>query len=315
VSTEFDLIARLAAALPCSRKDVVLGPGDDAALLKPPRTGQLVQTVDTCIEGVHFPPGLDPEDIGWRCLAVNLSDLAAMGAEPAWALLSLTLPRADDDWVDGFARGFGELARRWDVDLVGGDTTRGPLSVTVTLTGFVPKDAALTRAGAKPGHGVWVTGTLGGGAGGLAAWRRGDRAAAAAFLRPDPRIEEGRALRGIASAAIDVSDGLAADLAHVLERSGAGAVVQLEAVPLAATARREGADAGLRMALQGGDDYQLCFTVPRGREKALLKAAAEWEMKPSRIGEITKAPGLRLELLGREIDLGPGGWDHFRGDG
>lgn len=313
MSGEFDLIARIAAALPCSRKDVLLGPGDDAALMKPPRTGQLVQTVDTCIEGVHFPAGLDPEDIGWHCLAVNLSDLAAMGAEPGWALLSLTLPHGDAEWVDGFARGFGALAERWGVDLVGGDMTRGPLAVTVALTGFVPKDAAITRAGAKPGHGVWVTGPLGGGAGGLAAWRRGDRAEAAVFLRPEPRIDEGRALRGLASAAIDVSDGLAADLLHVLDASGVGAVVQLEAIPMAAAARREGADAGLRMALDGGDDYQLCFTVPKAREKALAKAAADWETRPSRIGEITKAPGLRLELLGREIEMDPGGWDHFGG--
>jgi thiamine-monophosphate kinase len=315
VSGEFDLIARIAAALPCRRRDVLAGPGDDGAILRPPRAGHLVQTVDTCIGGVHFPDELDAADIGWRSLAVNLSDLAAMGAEPGWALLSLSMPRADDDWIDAFARGFGELASKWDVDLVGGDMTRGPLSVTVALTGFVPRDEALRRSGAKPGDGIWVTGTLGAGAGGLAAWRRGDLEAAGGFVRPEPRLEEGRALRGLASAAIDISDGLAADLGHVLEASGVGAVVQLEAIPLAASARRDGADAGLRMALHGGDDYQLCFTVPKKKEKAVAKAAAGWAAKPSRIGQIRKEPGLTLELLGREIELEGGGWDHFGAPG
>ena len=311
MSGEFDLIARLAAAVPCRRRDVVLGPGDDAAVLRPPRSGQLVQTVDTCIEGLHFPAGLQPGDVGWHCLAVNLSDLAAMGAVPAWALLSLTLPSADEAWIDGFAAGFGALAERWDVDLVGGDLTRGPLSVTIALTGFVPRGEALTRSGAAPGDGVWVTGTLGAGAGGLAAWRRGDSAGAAAFLRPEPRLAEGQALRGVASSAIDVSDGLAADLGHVLDASGVGAVVNLELVPLAPAARGDGADAGLRMALYGGDDYQLCFTVPRKLEKALAKAAAGWAAPPSRVGEIRREPGLSLALLGREIDLAGRGWDHF----
>ncbi|MEJ2514609.1 MAG: thiamine-phosphate kinase [Gammaproteobacteria bacterium] len=309
---EFDLIARIASALPADRKDVVTGPGDDAALLRPPRTGLLVQTVDTCVAGVHFPEDLDPEDVGWRCLAVNLSDLAAMGADPAWALLSVTLPQGDAGWVDAFVRGFGALAAETGTSLVGGDMSRGPCSVTVALTGFVPARQALMRSGARPGDGIWITGPLGAGAGGLAAWRAGDREAARAFLRPQPRLAEGRALRGVASAAIDISDGLAADLGHILEASGVGARVRLEALPLAAAARRGGADAGLKMALHGGDDYQLCFTVPRAAEPELKKACVDWPVTPSRIGEIREAPGLVVELLGREIQVGTGGWDHFR---
>ncbi len=309
---EFDLIRRIAAALPADRKDVVLGPGDDAALLRPPRNGLLVQTVDTCVAEVHFPGNLDPEDLGWRCLAVNLSDLAAMGAEPAWALLSLTLPEGDADWVDGFVRGFSALASQTGTSLAGGDMSRGPCSVTVALTGFVPARQALLRSGARPGDSIWVTGPLGAGAGGLDAWKAGDREGARAFLRPEPRLAEGRALRGIASAAVDISDGLAADLGHILEASGVGAGVRLEALPLAAVARRGGADAGLKMALHGGDDYQLCFTVPREAEGDLKKVAADWPRPPSRIGEIREAPGLVVELLGREIQVGTGGWDHFR---
>ena len=305
---EFDLIARLTRAVPCRRDDVRLGPGDDAAVLSPPPGQELVQTLDTCLEGVHFPAGLDAADIGWRCLAVNLSDLAAMGAEPAWALLSLALPRADEDWLDAFAGGVGALAAESGLDLVGGDMVRGPLAVSFALTGFVPAGAALRRDGAQPGDEIWVTGPLGGGAAGLAAWRRGDIEAAGAFLRPRPCLAEGRELRGLASAAIDVSDGLLQDLGHVLAASGVGAVLDLEELPLATP----GAEEGLRMALRGGDDYQLCFTVPPERRAALLERAAAWFFPPACIGRVTETPGLELRRDGRAVTLPAGGWDHFR---
>jgi thiamine-monophosphate kinase len=310
---EFDLIARLVAATPCRRDDVLLGPGDDGAVLHAPAGMDLVQTIDTCLEGVHFPPGLDAADIGWRSLAVNLSDLAAMGAEPAWGLLALALPAADAAWLDGFAAGVAALATETGLDLVGGDTVRGPLGITFALTGFVPAGAALRRSGARPGDGIWVTGPLGGGAAGLAAWRRGARDAAAGFLRPRPRLAEGRGLRGLASAAIDVSDGLLQDLGHVLERSGVGAVVELDSLPMAQGAAAAGGEEGLAMALDGGDDYQLCFTVAAGREAELLATAAGWDTPPARIGVIRATPGLELRRGGQPVARPQGGWDPFRG--
>lgn len=325
---EFALIARLVEAMPCRRDDVLLGPGDDAALLRPPPGTDLVQTVDTCLEGVHFPAGLPAEDVGWRSLAVNLSDLAAMGAEPAWGLLSLALPEPGEAWLDAFMRGVRGAAEaaaaecataqgaaaggtgeaRRALALVGGDTVRGPLAVSFSLTGFVPRGTALTRAGACPGDEIWVTGPLGGGAAGLAAWRRGDVAAARPFLRPRARLAEGQALRGLASAAIDVSDGLAQDLGHVLAASGVGAVVIAEQVPVHSSAT-------LSMALNGGDDYQLCFTVPAERRPALEAAAAAWPEPPVRIGIIRAAAGLELQSGGRAVPLPAGGWDHFAGAG
>jgi len=308
---EFDLIARLVAAVPIRRRDVLTGPGDDAALLRPPAGFDLVQTIDTCLEGVHFPVGMPAADVGWRSLAVNLSDLAAMGAMPAWGLLSLAMPRADDAWLDEFACGVAELAQAFGLDLVGGDMVRGPLAVSFALTGFVPSGEALRRSGAAPGDGIWVTGELGGGAAGLAAWQRGEADAASAFLRPRPCLIEGAALRGIASAAIDVSDGLAQDLGHVLESSGVGAVVELEDIPVAVAAVGQGASIGEVMALRGGDDYELCFTVPPSREEELQRITAAWPMAPARIGVIRAEPGLECRRDGQAVKVPDAGWDHF----
>jgi thiamine-monophosphate kinase len=308
---EFELIARLVKAVPCRRPDVRVGPGDDAAVLAPPAGLELVQTIDTCLEGVHFPAGLDPADVGWRGLAVNLSDLAAMGAEPAWGLLSLALPAADELWLDAFAAGVGELAAAAGLDLVGGDTVRGPLGVTFALTGFVPPGQALPRSGARPGDEIWVSGALGGGAAGLAAWRRGEREAAQPFLRPRPQLAEGCALRGLASAAIDVSDGLAQDLGHVLRASGVGGVVDLEALPLHPLARAAGLPEGLTMALSGGDDYALCFTVPARARVALDSVSAGWAGPLARIGRIRAEAGLEWRRDGRPVPAPGAGWDHF----
>jgi thiamine-monophosphate kinase len=205
------------------------------------------------------------------------------------------------------------LATETGLDLVGGDTVRGPLGITFALTGFVPAGAALRRSGSRPGDGIWVTGPLGGGAAGLAAWRRGARDAAAGFLRPRPRLAEGRGLRGLASAAIDVSDGLLQDLGHVLERSGVGAVVELDSLPMAQGAAAAGGEEGLAMALDGGDDYQLCFTVAAGREAELLATAAGWDTPPARIGVIRATPGLELRRGGQPVARPQGGWDPFRG--
>ena len=306
---EFDLIARLTRALPSRRADVALGPGDDAAVLRPPPGMALVQTIDTCLEGVHFPAGMHAEDVGWRSLAVNLSDLAAMGAEPAWGLLSLALPHADADWLDGFVRGVGALASESGMDLVGGDMVRGPLAVSFALTGFVPEAQALRRDGARAGDEIWVTGPLGLGAAGLAAWQRGEPAAATAFLRPRPCLAQGRDLRGLATAAIDVSDGLLQDLGHILAASRAGAVLELERLPLPPGLEGE---EGLAMALQGGDDYQLCFTVPPERSAALAARLAGWPPGAACIGRIQAGDGVELRRHGRVVTLPGGGWDHFR---
>ena len=314
---EFELIARHFAQLTPPRADVALGVGDDAALLAPAPGQQLVVTVDTLIEGVHFFADCPPAALGHKALAVNLSDLAAMGAEPAWAVLALTLPRADEAWLAEFARGFGELAREHGVALVGGDTCRGPLVVSVTALGQVPTGQALCRAGAQPGDGVYVSGQLG--AAGLAVRaRRGEIALPAALAQhaaqrldwPQPRVALGLALRGLASAAIDVSDGLLADLGHVCAAGGVGARLDLAALPLPAGAL---ALASHEELLGAGDDYELCFAVPPSREAAVPALAARLGCPLSRIGRIEAEPGLRLvDAAGRVQPAPPRGHDHFR---
>lgn len=314
---EFELITRHFARLTPPRSDVVVGVGDDAALLAPAPGHELVVTVDTLVEGVHFFADCPPAALGHKALAVNLSDLAAMGARPAWALLALTLPRADEDWLAGFARGFGDLAQEHGVALVGGDTCRGPLAVSITALGQVPCGQALRRAGARPGDGVYVSGELG--AAGLAVRaRRGEitlRAALAAHAaqrldRPQPRVALGLALGGLASAAIDVSDGLLADLGHICAAGGVGARLDLASLPLP--------DGGLGLAsheelLGSGDDYELCFTVPPAREHALPALAGRLGLPLTRIGQIEPEPGLRqMDAQGAVQPVSQRGHDHFR---
>lgn len=314
---EFELIARHFARLTPPRADVALGVGDDAALLTPRPGHELVITVDTLVDGVHFFADCPPAALGHKALAVNLSDLAAMGAEPAWALLALTLPRADEAWVAEFARGFGDLARAHGVALVGGDTCRGPLVVSVTAVGQAPTGQALRRAGAQPGDGVYVSGELG--AAGLAVRaRRGEIALPAALAAhaarrldwPQPRVALGCALRGLASAAIDVSDGLLADLGHVCAAGGVGARLDLAAMPLP--------DGALALAspeelLGSGDDYELCFTVPAPREGAVPTLAGQLGPTLTRIGQVEAEPGLRLvDAAGRVHAVAARGHDHFR---
>ena len=314
---EFELIARHFARLTPPRGDVALDVGDDAALLAPAPGHELVATVDTLIEGVHFFEGCPPAALGHKALAVNLSDLAAMGARPAWALLALTLPHADETWVAEFARGFGDLARTHGVALVGGDTCRGPLAVSVTALGQVPTGQALRRVGARPGDGVYVSGELG--AAGLAVCaRRGELALPAALATqaarrldwPQPRVALGLALRAIASAAIDVSDGLLADLGHVCAAGGVGARLDLAAMPLPDGAL---AFTSPDEVLGSGDDYELCFTVSAPHEPALPALAAQSGLALTRIGLIEAEPGLRLvDADGRVRAVATRGHDHFR---
>lgn len=333
---EFELIAKYFAKAGAYRDDVIVGIGDDGAVLRCPVGMELVVAIDTMVEGVHFPMDTAPEDVGFKSLAVNLSDLAAMGAEPAWATLALTLPRPDEAWVAGFCRGFSELAAAHQVALVGGDTTRGPLTVSVQVHGWVPAGQSLRRRGAQPGDFVYVSGTLGDAGLGLA-HRLGRCTLAPARLsgcdscvtrlnRPQPRLALGRALRGVASAAIDVSDGLTADLGHILEQSAVGARIEASAVPLSMHYRAAMAEqaacfgaspraelpAPLYLALTAGDDYELCFTVAPSRAADVETIAATVDCAVTRIGRIESTPGLRLQLQdGRSLDFEPAGYAHF----
>jgi len=316
---EFELIRRHFARRGPQREDVPLGIGDDAALLAPPAGQALATTVDTLLGGVHFSPDIPPADLGHKALAVNLSDLAAMGAEPAWATLSISLPEADGAWLAAFADGFFALAGRFGVQLVGGDTTRGPLAVTVQLQGFVPADAALRRGGARPGDHVFVTGSLGDAGAGLAIeqGRLAFTGPAADFLlarlhRPTPRVEAGLALRGLASAAIDVSDGLGQDLGHILAASGVGAELEIAALPLSDELLASGIAQPWRLAAAAGDDYELCFTAPADAAPGVADAL---DCPVTRIGRIVGEPGLRwLDAQGRTVAPPPRGWDHFARD-
>jgi thiamine-monophosphate kinase len=313
---EFEIIARY-----FTRSDddaaVVLGIGDDAAVIE---VGEpIVVTVDTLVGGVHFPPELQAHAVGYRALAVNVSDVASMGARPRWATLALTLPRFDADWLGDFASGFFELAERCGVDLVGGDTTRGPLTITVQLIGTLAGRQATTRGGGRVGDDVYVTGTLGDSAAAIPLFAAATRERTAAeqalldrFGYPPPRVEAALALAPLVSAAIDVSDGLVADLGHICERSGCGARVDLEELPLSAAllevCTRERAE---RFALSGGDDYELCFTAARGRRRA-IEAALEAAGTPGRrIGELVEGHGVACCRAGRPVPIDFSGYRHF----
>jgi thiamine-monophosphate kinase len=319
---EFELIERFFTRPPRS-KSVALGVGDDAALLVPSPGCEVVATADMLVGGRHFFDDADPEGLGHKALAVNLSDVAAMGATPRWALLALALPDDDPAWLAALARGFFALADLHGVDLVGGDTTRGPCNLCVTMLGEVPAGQALTRGGAKPGDDVWVSGTLGDAAlavaaqGGRTTLDVGALAACRARLdRPEPRIALGRALRGVASAAIDVSDGLTGDLGHILERSRVGAVVELPRVPrgTALAAKLAGAERALALEclLAGGDDYELLFTAPPSAASRVGAIAAELSMPITRIGSIADRAGLSIvDESGAPLAAVPRAYDHF----
>lgn len=312
---EFDLIRRYFAELTPEKDEngVVRGIGDDAAILQVPEGHELIVTTDTLVAGRHFEARADPAGIGWKSLAVNLSDLAAMGAEARWVTLALTIEEADEDWLAAFAAGFGELAARHRVSLVGGDTTRGPLSLTVTAMGVVPAGTALRRDGALAGDVVCVTGTLGDAA---LALRLGEDLNApglrARLDRPQPRLAAGLALRGLAHAAIDLSDGLAGDLGHVLRASDVGARIVVDQLPAARDFLRHLTADMSRVALQaqGGDDYELCVCLPPDRVEA-ARAALEG-LPLTVVGEIMAERGLRfVDGAGATIAVPSHGYRHF----
>lgn len=317
---EFDIIARYFARK-STRGDVLLGIGDDAAVVDSHAGRKLVVAVDTVVEGVHFLADTDAADIGYRALAVNLSDLAAMGAEPAWITLSLSLPRANEQWLTGFAGGLFELANEYNVALVGGDTVRGPLVITVQIAGWVEADAWLTRSGAKPGDLLFVSGIPGEAAAGLAVIQRrllgGESAAFLKhrFLRPRPRIELGRQLRTVATAAMDVSDGLLTDLEKLCAASGCAAQLNVDLVPESAAMRELfEADDCLQYALSGGDDYELLFTLPADRAPEVL-STLQLRQRVTQIGVIAAATadGMAVRCMrdGQPFRIKRAGYDHF----
>ncbi|MGA8277053.1 MAG: thiamine-phosphate kinase [Rhodanobacteraceae bacterium] len=318
---EFDLIDLIRRRTGAARADVRLGIGDDAAVLALPMERELVACSDTLTAGVHFPLDTLPGDIGWKALAVNLSDLAAMGAFPAWVLLALTVPAADRAFVEAFADGFAELAAPLQIALVGGDTTEGPLSATVTALGFVPPGTYLRRDGARPGDEVFVTGSLGDAAAGLHCINAGrtgasesHRAALVERLnRPQPRLAAGAALRGVASACIDLSDGLLADLAHVAAASGVAIEIDVSRLPTSA-ALLASFDRAMRLEWQlgGGDDYELAFTVSPQRASDLVGDISRLGCGAARIGRVVTGQGVRaFDADGGEVAAGARGWRHF----
>lgn len=317
MTDEFDLIRRYFSGLTPGGDEVLRGPGDDCALLRPPPDQDLAASIDTLVEDVHFPAATAAEDVGWKALACGLSDLAAAGACPAWCLLSLTCPAMDEAWLAAFADGFGALARRERITLAGGDMSRGGLSITVQVAGYVERGGGLTRAGARPGDAVFVSGSPGRAAAGLARRlastdRPGDPLVEA-LNRPQPRTRLGLELATAgASACIDISDGLAADLGHILAASGVGAELDAAALPIASELAAAGSPDEVRAwLLGGGDDYELCFTAPDDLD--LERLIDTGGVAVTRIGRIMGAGGLRLvEPDGvRSALTDPGGYRHF----
>jgi thiamine-monophosphate kinase len=320
VASEFDLIRRFFTR-PVSH--TLLGVGDDGAVIRPRPDMDLVISTDMLVSGTHFLPETDPEALGCKALAVNLSDLAAMGAEPRWALLAAALPTPNESWIAAFCRGFFGLAEEFGVDVIGGDTTRGPLNLTPTVFGEVPAGQALTRRGARLGDTIWVSGAPGQAALGLAHLQGrvalvepGKSACLEALHRPRPRVALGRELRGLAHAAIDVSDGLLADLGHILEQSGVAAEIDEPCLPTGARDCAPGADAALlrQCVLGGGDDYELLFTAAAADELAIIALGERLGVSLTAIGRIVDGASPSIEVRdydGRVVPPPRCGYDHF----
>jgi thiamine-monophosphate kinase len=305
---EFDLIRRLQEIICIPPGDdaagCLVGIGDDGAVLDISDHPELVVCTDTLVQGVHFPVETDPAAIGHKALAVNLSDLAAMGADPAWFLMALTLPSHDRRWLDSFAQGMAELAGRARIVLAGGDVCRGPLSITITALGLIDKGRALVRGGARPGDLIVVSGTLGGAAHALKMLHSGEvpnPSDKAALEYPEPRLELGLALHGRATACIDLSDGLMSDLGHIIEQSHTGAEVELDKLPCPASLEGLSGEERWSLQLAGGDDYELCFTVPPGSVAGLAEVSRSCAVELTVIGVINDRPGLALKTVAGEL--------------
>jgi len=315
---EFDLIRRFFANISYGDKRVVVGIGDDGACMDIPDGKQLVVSCDTLVSGVHFRADWSPYDIASRVIRVNVSDMAAMGATPAWITLALTLPSNDVPWLTSFSRGICDTMARYNLALVGGDTTRGPLTITATVHGLVEKNKALRRDGAKSGDKIYVTGKLGG-AGLAVAFLdkklpnpQHKRILMDALLHPEPRVDLSVYLQRYATAAIDISDGLSGDLNHILVASGVGACIEQQSIPVHPLVETYQTSQAVDFTLSAGDDYALCFTVSPHNEQALLAALAKAQKRVYCIGSIEKQGGLRMQYTNGEIRaLKPQGYSHF----
>ncbi|MGB1292424.1 MAG: thiamine-phosphate kinase [Pseudoalteromonas sp.] len=317
---EFELINHYFKGRGVTRRDVNLGIGDDCALVTVPENCQLAVTTDTLVSGVHFFDDISPRALGHRVLAVNLSDLAAMGAEPTWVSVALTLPNIDVEWLEEFTEGMHEIAEYYNVQIIGGDTTQGPLTITICAKGTVPQGKALRRGGAKVGDWIYVTGPLGD-AGLAIESRKQEFKIAPEHLRyvnqrfdyPAPRVAAGQVLRGLASSAIDVSDGLLADLGHILAMSQVGAQIHVEKVPTS-DAMQDTLDKSqqLPFILNYGDDYELLFTVPDDNKSMLELKLRQYGVEATCIGQIKSGEGqIELSLNGEKLDFNDTGFEHF----
>jgi len=305
---EFSLIERYFHHWPVGRHAPHLGIGDDAALVTLPPGYELAVSVDSLVAGVHFPLDCAPEDIGFKALAVNVSDLAAMGAEPAWFTLSLTCPQAQPSWLEAFSAGLREAAALSKITLIGGDTTQGPLTISIQVLGLVPQGQAIRRSGARPGDELWVTGTLGDAALGLLHWGE-EHPCIARLTRPVPRTACGIKLRGLAHAMIDISDGLASDVAHLAAASGVGIRISVADLPLSPALGRLPAEQAWRLALTGGDDYELCFTTAPNSQQVVHQVCHP--IPVTRIGVCEATGGCSFYLPNGQAWLPGRGWEHF----
>ncbi|MCD9499133.1 thiamine-phosphate kinase [Photobacterium carnosum] len=318
---EFDIINHYFAHQEQQRDDVVLAIGDDCALVDVPANYHVAISTDSLVAGTHFLVDADPAFVAYKALASNISDLAAMGATPAWVSLALTLPTIDEAWLAPFCHSFFELANRYNIQLIGGDTTKGPLSITLTVQGLVPRGQALTRSGAQVGDDVYVTGNLGDSAAGLALilnQSQCDQCLTTVLVerhfKAHPRVNVGEALRGIASAALDISDGVIADVKHIGERSQVAIEIDVEKLPLSAEllAFCDGdCQQAQQLALTSGEEYELCFTASKANRDALKMALAHTNVKYSCIGQVIAGRGLSLLQLGKPVSWKLSGWDHF----
>ncbi len=313
---EFDIIEKYFKHLTDDDESVICGVGDDAAVIDIPPGYELVTSVDTLVNGVHFFADVNPYDLGFKSLAVNLSDMAAMAADPRWITLSLTLPEGDRAWLAGFTEGFSELAKQYSISLVGGDISRGPLSVTVQIMGLIPSGVAIRRSGAQADDLIFVSGCLGSAGYALRHFDNKEKISETALnrlLKPVPRVELGMALRGIASAAIDVSDGLSSDLTHILQMSNKGAVIELEKIPMDQDLiQLTGQESLWQTVLCAGDDYELCFTVPEDKQDELNGKTDELDIELSCIGRVTETKEIQWIFAdGNRLDLSGSGYQHF----
>ncbi|MCL9685516.1 thiamine-phosphate kinase [Legionella maioricensis] len=315
---EFSLIEQFFKPFPVKRKEVMFGIGDDAACLQIPKGNDLLVSTDTLVSGVHFLPEWDPYDIACKAAMVNISDMAAMAAEPCWATLALTLPELNQGWLEAFARGLSVSFNEFNVDLIGGDTTHGPLSITLTIMGLAPHSQSIRRNGAQPGDIILVSGPLGAAA--LAVKLLTNHNISATdkaelmnkLLHPKPRVDLISMLRSYASSAIDISDGLSADLNHLCVASGVGACLTKEALPIHRLLPTYCGDEAINLALTGGDDYELCFTVSPRVLDSLIKECHKANLVCYPIGVIEDRPGLRMQAADKACEeLRPAGYSHF----